>query len=159
MWRFGAEFVRTADFQPAELWTLTNLAIPPRNMPFRFTTNLPMLAGHPLEFKFESIARRPPPLYGSRRFRRNANIFVHFEAPDQHLLLVEATDDQGRRIESEVDLGAPRMIYAFGLAIPEGARNVDLRFAVRRVVPVDFDVLSTSLSRTNVVVGVDRSRN
>ena len=159
MWRFGVEFVQAANFRPAELWTLTNLAIPPRNMPFQLTTNLLGPAGPPLQFRMESIPRMPPPLYGSRRFRRNANILVHFEARDRHLLLVEATDDRGRPIESEVDFGAPRTIYAFGLAIPDSARSVDLRFAVRRFVRVDFDVLSTSFSRANVPVGVDRSRN
>jgi hypothetical protein len=147
MWRFGVEFVRTADFRPAELWTLTNLAIPARNMPLQFTTNLPTLAGHPLQFKLESIPRAPPSPYRPRGIRRNANLYVHFEAPDRHLLLVEGTDDQGRRIESEVFPGAPRLHYFFGLEIPPGAQSLDLTFAIRSPTIVKFDVGGSSLTR------------
>jgi hypothetical protein len=146
-WRFGVEFVRTADFQPAELWKLPNLAIPARNMPLQFTTNLSTLAGHPLGFKLESIPRAPPSPYRPRGIRRNANLYVHFEAPDRHLLLVEAKDDQGRRIESEVFPGAPRLHYFFGLEIPPGAQSVDLTFAIRPPTIVKFDAGGSSFTR------------
>jgi len=153
VWRFAAEFVHTADFQSGELWALTNVTIPIRGMPVQFATNIAADVRQPVEFKIESIPRRPPDRRGG--MRRNANIDVRFEAPDRHVLLVEAKDDQGRQIESEVDPGAPRTVYAFGLAIPEDARAVDLTFAVRRFVTVDFYVKGTSLSRTNVTASVD----
>ena len=157
VWRFAAEFVRIVDFQARDLWTLTNVTIPVRGTPFQFTTNLAAYSDQPLELKLENVARTVP--YRPREIRRNANIYVRFEVPDRHLLLLDAKDDQARRIASEVDPGLPRMIYAFGLAIPDGARTVELTFALRRFLLINFDVLSTSLSRTNAAGSIDRSPN
>jgi hypothetical protein len=141
-WRFATAFLRTVDFQPSELWTLTNIAIPTRALPFHFTTNFISLGNRPAEFKLESVPRGVP--WRPRGIRRNANVYVLIEAPDLHLLLTEAVDDQGRQIPREVDPGAPGMVYAFGLAIPAGARSINLTFALRKPTIVTFDVAASA---------------
>jgi hypothetical protein len=147
VWRFATEFFRTADFQANELWTLTNVVIPTRTVPFQFTTNFISQGNRPAELKLESIPLSAPSPYRPRGIRRNANVYVRFEATDQHLFLVEATDDQGRQINSEVDPGAPRAVYLFGLAIPAGAQSINLTFAICRPTVVTFDVATGGFAR------------
>jgi len=148
VWRFDTEFLRTADFQSRELWTLTNIAIPTRAQPFQLTTNLISHGNRPAELKLESIPLGPPSPYRPRGIWRNANLYVRLETPDQHLFLVDATDDQGRKIKSEVDPGAPRTVYLFGLAIPTGAQSINLTLAIRKPTVVTFLVAGRSLTRT-----------
>lgn len=144
-WRFAADFVRAGDFQPAELWTLTNISIPARNLPFQMTTNLPAHSRHPIELKLESIPPTVPYLRGAGP--RNAALFVSFKAPDRHLFLFAASDELGSEIPVEVDPGAPRLIYAFGLRVPKTARSINLTFAIRKTTPVTFSASSQSLIR------------
>ena len=147
VWRLATEFFRTTDFQANELWTLTNVAIPTRTLPFQFATNLISHGNRPVDLKLESIPSSPPSPYRPRGIWRNANLYVRFEVPDEHLFLVEATDDQGRQIKSEVDPGAPRTIYLFGLAIPAGAQSINLTFAICRPTVVTFDVATGGFLR------------
>ncbi len=145
VWRFAAAFVRAVGFQPSELWTLTNIAIPTRALPVHFTTNFISHGNRPAEFKLESV---PPGMPSRPRgIRRNANVYVRFEAQDLHFFLVEAIDDQGRQIPREVDRGAPGMVYSVGLAIPAGAQAVNLTFAMRKPLTVMFEVAGSSLER------------
>jgi hypothetical protein len=157
VWRFAAEFVRIADFQPGDLWMLTNIAIPHSGTPFEFTTNLTAHSALPINFHLQTIPREPP--FRRSGMRGNANIYVQFEDRERQLLLAEAMDDRNRRVQFEVDLGAPRMIYGFGLAIPEGAQAVNLTFALRKFVTVHFHVLSMAFSRTNAPPDIDTSEN
>ena len=138
VWRFATEFFRAVDFQPNELWTLTNIAIPTRALPFRLTTNFIAHANRQAEFTLESVPSFRPGV------RRNANVSVRFEAADLHLFLLSASDDQGRQIKFEVDRGVPRMVYLFGLAIPAGAQSVNLTFAICRPTVVAFDAATKS---------------
>jgi len=144
VWRFAAEFYRTTDFQPNELWTLTNIAIPSRGAPFQLTTNLASHANQPLTFKLVS---RPPAIpYPPSAIGHNVELHVIFEAA-AHVFLVAAIDDQGKEVKTEVHLGAPPSIYAFGLAIPPGAQSLSLTFAIRKPTLVTFDVTELSLTR------------
>ena len=138
VWRFATEFFRAFDFQPNELWTLTNIAIPTRALPFRLTTNFIAHANRQAEFTLESVPSFRPGV------RRNANVSVRFEAADLHLFLLSASDDRGRQLEFEVDRGVPRMVYLFGLAIPAGAQSVNLTFAICRPTVVAFDAATKS---------------
>jgi hypothetical protein len=83
-----------------------------------------------------------------RGIQRNATVYVRLEAPELHLFLAEAIDDQGREIPWEVDRGAPRMVYIFRLAIRADAQSVSLTFAIRKPTVVAFDVAEGSLTRT-----------
>ena len=139
VWRFTADFCRTTDFQPNELWTLTNITIPSRGAPFQLTTNLPFHANQPLTLK---LVIPPAP----SAIQRDAALNVIFEAP-AHIFLLAATDDQGKEVKTEVDVGAPPSIYSFGLAIPTGAQSINLTFAIRKPTVVTFDVAERSLTR------------
>ena len=145
VWRFAVEFFRVADFQPKETWTLKNIPIPTRTRPHQFTTNLISHGNWPAEFKLESIPLGVPSR--PQGIRRNANVHIHFGAPGWHVFLAEATDDQGRQIRVEVDPGAARMVYQFGLAIPAGARSVNLKFAVCQPTIITFGVTGQSFTR------------
>lgn len=134
VWRFATEFFHAVDFQPNERWTLTNIAIPTRALPFRLTTNFVSHDNRPAAFTLESVPSFRPGV------RRNANVSVRFEAADLHLFLLNASDDRGRQIKFEVDRGVPRMVYLFGLAIPAGAQSVNLTFAICQPTVVTFDV-------------------
>jgi hypothetical protein len=147
VWRLATEFFRTADFQSNELWTLTNVAIPARALPFQFTTNFISHGNRPAEFKLESIPLGMPSR--PQGIRRNANVYIHFGAPGRHIFLAEATDDQGREIRVEVDPGAPRMVYQFGLAIPAGAQSLNLTFAICRPTIITFGVTGQSFTRVD----------
>ena len=146
VWRFATEFFRTVDFKADELWRLTNIAIPTPALPVHFTTNLTAHGNRPAEFKLERASLGVP--LRPRGVRRNANVYVRLEAPDLHVFLAEATDERGRQIQWEVDRGAPRLIYAFGLALPAGAQAVNLTFAIRKPTVVTFYVDERSFTRT-----------
>jgi hypothetical protein len=142
VWRFTAEFYRTTDFRPNELWTLTNIAILPRGT-VQLTTNLASYANQRLTLKLVS---RPPAIPYPPPATRNADLRVIFEVA-AHVFLVAATDDQGKEVKTEVDVGAPPSIYSFGLAIPTGAQSINLTFAIRKPTVVTFDVAERSLTR------------
>jgi hypothetical protein len=141
VWRFTADFYHTADFQPHELLSLTNIGIPVRTVPYQLTTNLSPYANQALTLR---LAGRQPATPSSGMLR-NADLYVTFEAA-AHVFLLTAIDDRGTEVRTEVDGGAPPSIYSFGLAIPAGAQSLRLTFAVRKPVRVTFDVARRSLA-------------
>lgn len=138
VWRFVADLFRVADFQPNELWVLTNIAVPSRNLPFQFTTNLASYSNHPIKFKLESNPPHTPWRRGD--IRRNAYASVEFAAVDAHLFLLAARDDHGREIRTEVFPGAPQQVYLFGLEVPQGAQTLNFTFGIRKPTQATFNV-------------------
>ena len=142
-WRFTADFYHASDFQPDELLTLANVAIPPRGTRVQLATNLASHGNQSFIVKLVSVPPARP--YPGLTMGDEARIHVTFDAR-AHVFLLAAIDDQGRQVETEFQTGAPPGIYAFGLAIPPDAQTLHLTFAIRKPTVVTFDVAERSLA-------------
>jgi hypothetical protein len=147
-WKLLVDFARTEDFPSDDLWIIKDVKIPLRGelMEARAVTNL-----HHAELEFLGVSGAKAKLPdGYAGIRPNGNIHLRTPHPMDGLriVLVEARDDQGRKLEAKgstarASMGGrgntPReMQHGFAVEIPRDAKSLDITFAVTRVRRIEF---------------------
>ena len=136
-WRVGAEFSRVDGFPPGDLWIVRGVPVPDARSAsvVNVETNL-----HGVLFRFCCLAGKDCASPAARiSIGRSPLVHVVCPAPppDCVFKLVSATDSQGRRAPCRSQ-GVDGSDWLFALELPEGAKTLDLAFAVTRRVSVDF---------------------
>jgi hypothetical protein len=138
VWKVGAEFVRRKDFPSNELWTIRGIAVPSSNAAtlVNLSTNL---NGATIQLMGISGATCPTPKIRRSLSGPIAHVVCASIPAGAKLNLVRAVDDAGRDANGG-SRSSDGSDHAFGLKIPNGAKSLDLTFAVTKRVPVTYYV-------------------
>ena len=148
-WIVTAEFWRTMDFPPDELWTVTGIALPgaKRTQELHLTTNI---YGSEIEMMTITGGWSNTNDWTGKIARVPAMLRVSSPIPalETHLRLVEVRDDHGRPVNFEMDeetlttggRGATirQSEKDYALEFPDDAKSVDVTLAYTKSFAVEF---------------------
>jgi hypothetical protein len=137
-WKVELEFMRKDRFPEKELWTLRAVPAPGTGEPTPHPVETNFFGA---ELRFQTIAS-PQSTYAKqiRSVRLDiplAHIVCHRLPTGTRIKFVGGIDNAGRKVVG-TSTGGNGLDYLFGLKIPEGARTVDLTFAVTKPVAVTY---------------------
>jgi len=141
VWKLGVEFYHASAFQPRELWTVRNVAVPAKG---KFTRSQATASREGAELRLLGIAGEQALLPGGDpgynvSTRAQATVQVRFDRAlkGHRLALVRAVDDQGRPVRTAFNYREGDLCV-FALKVPPGARALDFTFAAHRSRRVTF---------------------
>ena len=141
-WRLRVEISRWINFRPWETWIIKGVPVPEpgRLIEMRAVTNMCAL-----EIEFMGVSGANAALGEAFTAVGNcANVHVRSPYPvtDVHIILADVVDDRGRhalRPASSATLSAggggitlKELLQGFAISIPEGAKTLDVTFAVTK---------------------------
>ncbi len=137
-WKVEAEFVRKNDFPTDELWTVRRIVVPPQNEAtlLNLSTNL---GGATIQLMGISGATCQTPKIRRSLSGPIAHVVCASIPAGAKLNLVRAVDDAGRDANGG-SRSSDGSDHAFGLKIPNGAKSLDLTFALTKRVAVTYYV-------------------
>jgi hypothetical protein len=158
-WKLDVALSRSTNFPPEEIWTIGAVPVPePGKLTERQdTTNI-----YNIQVGFTGIsgadAKLPDGFTGMSPYPN-----VHFRTPypgdEVRIRLLRVTDEQGRAAKLHGNSASSylggrttmpkEMIYGFSFEIPEGAKLLDVTFAVTKVVTVEFVAKPVMLKPAN----------